>query len=159
MNERSYQLVPDKQTWGEGPWLEEPDKVVWVDDASDLDCMIVRNHHGALCGYVGLPEGHPLHGQGYDESDVDVHGGLTFAGPCMEGAREDEQHICHDPQGRPDNVWWLGFDCGHAFDLMPALRVRHRDLGFDDVGLDESYRDLAYVKDEVTRLAEQLASA
>ena len=136
--------VPD------GPWTGEPDKAQWIDPATGLDCLMVRNHLGAWCGYVGVPPDHPLHGKGYDEGDdFDVHGGLTFASPCAE--TESPKAVCHIPApGRPDNVWWFGFDCNHGFDLAPGM-LRY------DIGLPgEEYRDVGYVIDEVTHLAEQL---
>lgn len=76
---------------------------------------------------------------------MEAHGGLTFAGPCMEGA-EEGPFVCHVPEpGRPDEVWWLGFDCGHAFDLSPTMAAKLREL---DPGLRgpmdeyETYRTL-----------------
>lgn len=55
----------DRSEWGAGPWSNEPDKVQWQDEATGLPCLMVRNHSGAWCGYVGVAEGHPLYGQGY----------------------------------------------------------------------------------------------
>lgn len=171
----------DKSTWGDGPWQDEPDKMQWVDDATDLDCLIVRNGGGALCGYVGVPPEHPWHGVGYSEcfrgSDCDtdpddywcenrpdaateVHGGLTFADSCHDTG-DPSKGICHIPEpGRPDDVWWFGFDCAHAYDLCPASDARLRESGFDprryEVG--ETYKDVAYVKREIANLAQQLAA-
>lgn len=153
-----------------GPWWDEPDKVQWVDPATDLDCLAVRNPFGASCGYVGLPPGHPWHGKGYGEhldpdctdeccwthtpeALVDVHGGLTFADSCDEDAAEGHG-ICHVPfPGRPTDVWWLGFDCAHAGDYSPGL-VTDGFGGFPG----DVYRDLGYVRAEVASLAAQLAT-
>ena len=156
----------DKSGWGDGPWSDEPDKVVWIDQATGLDCMAHRNNAGAWCGYVGVPAGHPAYGQGYDEVDADAHGGLTFAGACQE-TDDPAYGICHIPtEGRPAVVWWLGFDCAHFQDRMPAMDMRLRELRAADPmwpprpgALDdfEQYRDLEYVVAEVTQLAEQLA--
>ena len=144
---------------GPGPWWDEPDKVQWIDPATGLDCLMVRNGWGAWCGYVGLPPGHPLHGVDYDVVDVDVHGGLTFAASCDDEAPEDGG-ICHVPfPGRPVDVWWLGFDCGHAWDLQPAMEERSRRLGYHSRLSDEVYRDWSYVADQVRDLALQLAAA
>ena len=127
-----------------GPWDREPDKVHWVHNG--LDCLIVRGPLGALCGYVGIPEGHPMFG--HDEVDVDVHGGLTFAGRCRP-TKDDARGVCHPKEGAANEiVWWLGFDCAHIWDVMP----KYKALSFQD----GSYKDLAYVKAEVERLAEQL---
>jgi len=77
----------DKSAWGGGPWDDEPDKVQWIDKETDLDCLIVRNRGGALCGYVGVPPSHPWFEKGYDDVDVSVHGGLTFSDTCNESTR------------------------------------------------------------------------
>ena len=131
-----------------GPWDGEPDKAQWIDEATGFDCLMVRNQFGALCGYVGLPPDHPLHGQDYNDVDAHVHGGLTFAGPCMEGAPED-QGVCHVPEaGRPDKVWWLGFDCAHAGDWAPDLSRYGND----------TYRTFDYVQHQCAVLAGQLAA-
>lgn len=102
---REYTTI-DKSEWPRGPWDREPDKVQWVDKATDLDCLIVRGPSGALCGYVGVADGHRLFGVGYNEctqkpacgeawcghtpeSGFSVHGGLTFADSCHEPTEED----------------------------------------------------------------------
>jgi hypothetical protein len=104
----------DKREWGEGPWQTEPDRVQW--SHAGFACLVIRNHlFGNWCGYVGVPEEHPYFGKSYDDVPVEVHGGLTYEGLCNE-------HICHAPEpGFPETVWWLGFDCGHAFDLLPGF--------------------------------------
>ena len=72
------------------------------------------------------------------------HAGLPYADACRGS-------ICHVPQpGEPDNVWWFGFDCGHVGDVIPALPQVTE-------WTDDS-RDMAYVRAETTRLAEQLAA-
>lgn len=142
----------------DGPWMSEPDKVHWIDPATDLDCLAVRNHFGAWCGYVGLPPGHPHHGAGYETPEVEVHGGLTFADSCRESDEGEGHGICHVPlPGRPHDVWWLGFDCAHAFDLTPynASDPWYREQSWHR---DDVYRDLDYVKAECASLAKQLAS-
>jgi hypothetical protein len=163
----------DKADWGEGPWATEPDKVQWIDEATGLDCLIHRGPQGALCGYVGLPPEHPCHGVVEDRVKVetddgpdypDVHGGLTYANLCVEGRPEGEG-VCHVPEsGRPANVWWLGFDCAHSWDFLPGMAARMRARGCDDGALwdqgpMETYRDIAYVKREVGKLAAQLVTA
>jgi hypothetical protein len=148
----------------DGPWRDEPDKAQWIDEATDLDCLAVRNRLGAWCGYVGLPPGHPLHGFDYEQApearDIEVHGGLTFADKCAEGS-EDEPRICHVPApGRPADVWWLGFDCAHAGDLVPGMQDAYTAAGINRPGgYRDTYRTFAYVQAECTSLASQLAGA
>lgn len=162
MTKRAYTTI-DKTEWGPGPWNTEPDKTQWVDEPTGLDCLAVRNPHmGNWCGYVGLPPEHPWHGKTYDDLDIDVHGGLTYSEACDENATE-EHGICHVPDpGRPDDVWWLGFDCGHAHDTMPGLRARERALGLPEMPPmpgppGPTYKPLAYVQAECASLARQLA--
>lgn len=150
----------DKSKWERGTWDQEPDKVQWIDEVSGLDCLAVRKpNHGAWCGYVGVPESHRYFGKHYDDCGADVHGGLTFAGACEDGAQEGEG-ICHVAEpGRPDKIWWLGFDCVHVGDLAPAHRKLALTYGFSDLssGHEDVYRTFDYVKAECARLAEQLA--
>lgn len=119
------------------PWDGEPDLKEWTDEGTGYKCLILRNPDlGHLCGYVGLPQDHPLHGVGYNDlpADVDVHGGPSAAGrPGMKDFGAD-----------PD-YWWVGFDCAHASDLIPAYPIDNCQ-----------YRDMDYVKNECARLAEQL---
>lgn len=153
-----------KEEWGLGSWNDEPDKVQWTDSETGYPCLAVRNHMGAWCGYVGLSEGHPAFGRRYDEVDVDVHGGLTYADFCAEGPQESS--ICHIPEpGQPDHVWWLGWDCAHAFDLVPYMETYRRKT-YEGTGnplwaehdFSEQYRTLDYVRRETTSLARQLAT-
>jgi hypothetical protein len=168
-----------------GPWSNEPKKVQWVDTNTQLPCIIVRGPMGALCGYVGIYRSHPWHGVAYStctvrcgkdwcyehspEGILTVHGGITFSSPCSH--HEDESSgICHIPEpGTPDDVWWFGFDCSHAYDVTPAL-LRFKDSfeGFKKdfkkrtsvsiLDRESVYRDMKYVKTEIARLASQLRS-
>lgn len=66
MQRIEYSNVYDKTNWGAGDWQKEPDKVQWQDEETGLPCLIVRGPTGALCGYVGVPQGHPAYGLSYD---------------------------------------------------------------------------------------------
>lgn len=155
-NERQHLQLP-----AEGEWNSEPDKIQWVDEDSGLDCLMHRSPSGAWCGYVGVAEGHPAFEKPYDDVGVEVHGGLTYADFCQETG-DESFGICHVPEpGRPHRVWWLGFDCAHAGDVLPA----HDALpGMDEIRSrfprhHDIYRNREYVENEVTKLAGQLAFA
>lgn len=153
-----YEKAYPRDGWVPGPWDAEPDKVVWVDEATDLDCMVRRGGGGAWCGYVGVPTSHPWHGDSYNDvpGHVSVHGGLTFAADCDDDA-EPSTGICHVPEpGRDRHVWWFGFDCAHAFDLVPRHVGLYDDLDLPAAPERDVYRDLAYVVAETRSLAEQL---
>jgi hypothetical protein len=113
----------------------------------ELTGLIVRNRSGALCGYVGVGSDHPLFEVKYDRmAQFDVHGGLTYSDHCQGG-------ICHVPDpGEPDNIWWLGFDCGHGGDLIPAYRSITATRGL----FNGTYRNVDYVRAQCESLAEQL---
>lgn len=157
----------DKSDWEDGPWQDEPDKIQWTDEATGLPCLAVRNEGGAWCGYVGMTKGHPWYEANPFEIDLPhgVHGGLNFATFCQDTG-DESQGICHIPgPGEPDHVYWLGFDCGHAWDkkpgndallrrVAPHLEEMRQELS---VGiLAETYRDLAYVQDQCRHLAHQI---
>jgi hypothetical protein len=149
----------DKSGWGDGPWHNEPDKIQWQDPATGLPCLLTRHPElGHLCGYVGVPEGHPLYGKDWQQDDVSLyaHGGVNFSRFCEPDA--EETGICHIPElGEPDNVWWFGFDCAHSGDLSPVMEVHYRTLGLPRYPIPQKvYRDLEYVKQWITFLATQL---
>jgi hypothetical protein len=160
----------DKSTWGRGPWDDEPDRVEWrVPEAPRLACLIVRGPMGSLCGYVGVPPGHPAHGKDFNDVDVEVRiGGLTYAAPCDEEREGCDVRglICHVPQpGDSDDVWWLGFDCGHAWDVSPGLEARVRLVmeGMPEMPemperFRSTYKTIEYVRTQVEGLARQLAA-
>jgi hypothetical protein len=136
----------DRSGWGAGSWDEEPDRVDF--EHAGFPCLILRTRMGFLCGYVAVPEGHPDFEKTYDDIGVDVHGGLTYAAHCSG-------HICHVPApGAPDNVWWLGFDCAHCWDIAPGRVADDKRYGLHDPM--SQYRDIRYVRREVESLADQL---
>lgn len=55
-----------KAEWAPGPWHDEPDRLEWR-APSGLPALIVRGPMGALCGYAGVPPGHPLYGRKYGD--------------------------------------------------------------------------------------------
>lgn len=159
MEARTWTTI-DKTGWGDGPWNDEPDKEQWTDETTGYACLLKRNKLGALCGYVGIPPGHPWYQISYDDVRVgqdspDVHGGLTYSDQCQEGPVGET--ICHVPgPGEPEPLWWLGFDCAHAFDLSPGMRAHERELGLSYY--HHIYRDIGYVKTECASLAAQAKS-
>jgi hypothetical protein len=118
-----------------GPWDNEPDELDFV--CCGLQCRIVRHLiFGHLCGYVRVPDKHELQASDYNEIRVDVHGGLTYGG-CPDGY-----------QG-----YWLGFDYHHFPDLAPHCKWDMESLEQGDYLV---YRDMAYVRDQCCKLAQQI---
>ena len=151
MEYKEYRTV-DKTNWKRGPWDDEPDKVQFV-TANGMPALVVRGPFGALCGYVGVSSNHPFFGKKWDDIDVSVHGGITFTNKCDPHPEAEKKGICHlVEEGEDDNIWWLGFDCGHSYDFCPAYDLP----GFGFYG--QSYKNLAYVKREIENLSIQCAS-
>ena len=55
--------------------------------------------------YVAIPKGHPLFGKNYDDINVSVHGGITFADESIDGQPK-----------KTEGMWIVGFDCCHSGD-------------------------------------------
>lgn len=134
----------DKAGFAPGPWQQEPDRVEF--EFAGFACLMHRGSLGSWCGYVAVPPGHPAYGM----SNLDflfVHGGVNYTSHC-------NGPICHTPApGEPDDVWWIGFDCGHAWDVIPGLVALTPECGLFERAV---YRDLAYVRSNVQFLAIQL---
>ena len=155
----------EKSHWGEGPWLNEPDKKQWLDKDTDLPCLIHRSSSGALCGYVGVDKTHPLFKHEYSGLDIDVHGGLTYSEFCQE-TEDPSFGICHlVSEGEEDERWWFGFDCGHGGDLMPGFKADMEKIQNNPEypfpkrtwsAFDGEYRNIEYVTKEIQSLAKQL---
>lgn len=128
----------ETRDFGDGPWSVEPDHLQWVHNG--LRCVIRRNHSGALCGYVGVDKQNRFYETDYNDVDFDVHGGVTFSDfSTRMGAEESD-----------GDLFWFGFDCAHAGDVVPSLK-HHFDV--------DVYRDIDYVKQQTERLADQLGSS
>jgi hypothetical protein len=175
-----------KSAWGPGPWQDEPDRVEWNDERTGLACRIIRNMmFGHLNGYVGVPPTHPYFGWGYgdniklapgdldEDTTIDDMGIFNTFIYAMQGAGErgtiplgmtlkahqgitwsGELAGCSDMQ--TSGLWFFGFDCGHAWDVSPGLNRMMAPLIAELPIPDRKYRDLDYVRKEVTALAFQL---
>ena len=144
----------DRTGWPPGPWDDEDDRYEWRDETTGLPCLAKRNHLGVLCGYVAVAPGHRWHGVAYDAVPVDVHGGLTYADGC-----DVEAGICHTPApGEPGDVWWLGFDCAHIFDLVPSM-LAHEAAMPESLFERCSYKTIGYVTAQCAHLASQIQKA
>lgn len=129
--EEQYNLI-NRTKFSEGEWMEEPDLVKLIDEKIWRPCLILRNTTGNLCGYIGIHEPSKLYGKHYDDIDVNVHGGLTFAG-------ENDLRRW---------TWWLGFDCAHYMDVIPGLGRYAGERG--------TYKNIHYVINELEALVKQI---
>lgn len=126
--------------WKPGLWLTEPDLLEWRSPLVPYPLLVIRGGAGALCGYVGVPRSHPLHGreeggQGLTES---INWGLPSGGGPL-----------FVPTGTSAGCWWLGFDCGHM-QFLPA--VHNPDRG-PHIPTAEAYVDVPTIRQRVEDLA------
>jgi hypothetical protein len=125
--------------------VNRPDAVLAEGSHAGYQWAVVHNGMGHRCGYVRVPKGHPWHGKGYDDINVEVHGGLTFAEPDKPCDKEGA-----------DDAYWVGFDCAHGGDApdpqLPA-EYRMRTRG------DDTVKTQAYVEAECRSLCEQAVVA
>lgn len=168
----------------ERPWWSEDNKVDF--EAEGFRCAMRRGPLGSWCGYVGVPKEHPWHGKSYSDTikptktmlenrdplsygpidllcasfndkpleeecpiglALSVHGGLTYA---------DD----HEPYGKPDGLWWFGFDCAHSGDGIPSfIEGAIYSPNMRALQRNEPYRTQSYVVAECQSLAAQLAKA
>lgn len=123
--------------------VARPNDVLAEGEHAGYQWTVTHNGMGFRCGYVRVPPGHPWHGKDYNDVYADVHGGLTFAKPDVK---------CGD--GKEDDGYWLGFDCGHHSDAQdPTLP---RDHVYEWGG---EVRTQEYVESECRSLCEQAAAA
>lgn len=172
--------VDDVRPDRDGPWLGEADKVAWRDQDTGYECIILRDARGGhLCGYVGVPQGHPLWGFSDDaipaDLGIEVHGGLSYSNICDEGPTPERflsneaRSICHvvvpktvrattehatEYRVNDAHAWWFGFECNQVYDLVPNT-VRP-DVSVPNAEIGRIYRDDAYLLAEVRALAAQL---
>ena len=74
--------------------------------------------------------------------NLDVHGGVTYANAKRIKRHEKRPNVFIDEYAS----FVVGFDCGHAGDLVPGVKSFH----------EEVYRDIEYVTNECKNLAKQL---
>lgn len=112
-------------------WENEPNQVDY--EIHGYKVQIFRNPYlGNLLGYVFLNKDQPCYGCRESEIDVRVHGGITYA----------EKY---------GDYWKIGFDCAHSGDFMPYAGPHNNSSSF-------TYKNIQYVKDQLTNLVDQLSS-
>ena len=104
------------------PWYElvqdEGGTVYFDGMLHGLRCKIARGG-GSLVAYIGIPHNHEFAFKSYDNIDLDVHGGLTFAGTGV------------DPGLWNKGLYWLGWDYAHMGDRAmfgAELFLKHGDI-------------------------------
>lgn len=91
--------------------------------SNDYLCVVVKQSLGHRCGYVGVPEDHPLYKHSYlqelelldneaPKTYFKVHGGITYSD--FFGERLHDSGLVDI---EPKKYWFFGYDCNHACDI------------------------------------------
>ena len=69
-----------------------------------------------FCGYVRIPEGHPLYEVDYTDPAPGVTCADTKEAPRLEILFDAHGSLTFSGKLRDRDGWWLGFDCNHLDD-------------------------------------------
>jgi hypothetical protein len=107
-----------------------------------LDCEIFRNELGILCGYLTIPKFSKLYQMNMNELPVNPHGGITYHSQDNSGLK-------------------IGFDCGHAGDLIPYIgnfeKNMYRIYAYGNK--INTYRNMEYVEQELYTMVNDILNA
>lgn len=99
-------------------------------------CVIAKANLGHLCGYVKIPKSLINKANYYElESNIRVHGGITFTG-----------------------FGHIGFDCNHTHDFTPAVHNHSFVASLARCGVKPKYRDSEYVTSQLKNVVDQMIS-
>lgn len=147
----------NKAEWPAGPWIEEPDYMLWLSPDSMYPCVLRRNMLGAWAGFVGIAPDHPLYQATHTEmaiESIDIYGGVVFTG----FSPEDDIEV-----SPPIRRWWIGFGCMTPDDATP--RQAKKPKSTKKVAPKKStkksaatYKTIEFVRAHTESLAAQLAT-
>lgn len=139
-------FLKKKETYGDGPWLTEPDDFKF--SYMGYTCAGERfSNIGIWLGYVFLPQNHPL--------AIAVKENLTIMNPALDfiqvhGGITDIRWEKHE-----EIMLRIGFDCGHVKDLIPLASVRMKKENpylYNSI----TYRDMPFVMNQCMRIVDQI---
>jgi hypothetical protein len=118
----------------------------WI-TKSGLRALVIKNCHvGHNCGYVGIPENHPLYGKDYSQhcdvliplrnkiknESIGKRGIIPIF--CWDGESASIQIIFNVHGGVTfsgthklvkSKLWWIGYDCGHSGDTPEKCDLKY----------------------------------
>ncbi len=175
--------MSDMTFYVHGEWENEPDFEEFVH--AELPCLVVRTDMGHLCGYVGVPPGHPAYPTKLEDMNTTMREGLPdFRDEekwMIEPNPDAPEHMIDisyqdldvevhggltwselgdEYRGRRKGFKWFGFDCAHVGDYLPPTdeKIAEINARFPMNHRKEEYKNWSYVRKEVEHLAEQLAA-
>ena len=125
--------------------MEDKKYFAFLNRDAQMGIESVRPHKwfGYANGYVAIPPGHPLNGKGYDDIDISVHGGLTYAETIEETVANN----------------WSSIEC-IGFDSIDEIPSGYFVFGFDTMHFgDDDTLDREWCIQETKDLMKQLEQA
>lgn len=117
-------------------WVREPSHKQFR--YKDYLCVIIIDSLGILHGYVGLPS-YIEYQDNHLLRNVSPHNGLSLEGKNKGDLPTYDQGL---------EVYWIGFHCGGADDLIP-LFANTRYKG-------KTYRNMLFVEKEIKNMVDQI---
>ena len=120
-------------------------------DYKGYPCVVMFQPMGFRTGYVGVPKDSILYGRNSTvlNTILECHGGVTYTERRLFG-QDDE------------DTWWIGFDCGHAWDGYDAdmtWKYFRKDISDMKRLYDGEARTKEYVENECRSLVEQIQNS
>ena len=122
-------------------WKEEDDEESFIH--SEFECKLIRAPLMKYwTGYVLIEDiTHPWWGLHYAELDyVPIHGKISYAD--FNPMRESDQ-----------TAWWVGFNCGHPFDLLP-FDYEIDGKKYPRLFKNHIYRNIDFAREQVMIIAD-----
>lgn len=163
---------------------EEPEKRYIIErefEHAGYKCVVVFTRMGHRCGYVGIPKNHPLYGKDYsghleikkaDIGDRTVSGIFPLLGACLdedERIRIEAYFQCHggityagggEHSSYPieSDLWWFGFDCGHAGDKPDyEYAIEKFPKQAEQLKMQKRINDMYQIEGDIIRTEEYVA--
>lgn len=148
----------------------------WITQAG-FPAIVIMTDLGHRCGYVGVPEGHPLYGLSYSSETIALdppsqNETLGKRSPMLllklmgkdiwptspdavfdvhGGITYSDGHVTKETKEM--GLWWFGFDCAHAGDA-PAPGYKYAEIA--TWRMEGVHRTLEFCEAECESLAQQI---
>ena len=83
-------------------------------EAYGFKCCVLDSPFQSYNGYVAVTKDHPIYGLSYNDFDINVHGGITFADFGEDKVNKEYGEILYP---NPE-LYWIGFDTAHSGDWV-----------------------------------------
>lgn len=133
--------------------MHEPDRIQWRDEKTGLYCLMVRHPQlGVWRGYVGVPEDHSFYWRGYQDCEFMVFHEVNYSA-AFDASEGGDIYYLDVVSGSRVPLWFFGFAAESINDYIPEV---HSPANSNIRLPQGQYKDLGFIRTEVTSLAQQL---